>query len=530
VAGAQDAVRQTLAGAEHLATRRLGAVVLFAAALVGYAIDAVAWPLTPGRDLDEYLLFSLQAFDRETVLPWAMLFRTPGTPLVVGPALELFDGALAEPVSAVLYAVSIVAWTGAARFWGPRVAVATAPILLLNPAYAAMFHEFGSELVMAAGFAVLALLVVRAAWQPTIARWVAAGAAAAFVVLVRPGNIVLLALAAVPLLARAAWRERLAATAAFTAAAILPLVVWVTHNGLRYDEWGIARGGKAVVPFYRVLLTDHLTEPDASPASGRLADAVRRELVTREPYRAYRVSTDDVFERATARVHEDMYILSDEQFGWDSDYGVLRSAALEAIERHPGAYASGVADTFWQQLSEPYYRLAPGRQPAPEPSGADAGAVPAPSEGQLIPGGQNLWISRPDQAIRQVWDSPTTFHFAFADPSLRPRFDELVRRRDDLLGRLPDRAGSTWLATRLNQLGRWYPRPVLWLALGLVAIAVRRPVQWPLLGALATSGLLVVVLNALGLPPDPHYMLPVAPAFIVFGLGGLLGVRKPGAA
>jgi len=526
VAGARDAARRTLAGAERLASRRLGAALLFGAALVGYGIDAIAWPLTAGRDLDEYLLFYLQAFDRETVLPWSMLFRTPGTPLVVGPVLDVWNGVLAEPVSAVLYAGSIVAWAGVGRFWGERVALLTALALLINPAYAAIFHEFGSELVMAAGFALLALLLVRAASRPTVGRWIAAGAATAFVVLVRPGNIVLLALAAVPLLVRATWRERLVGVAVFAAAATVPLAAWVAHNGLRYDEWGIARGSKAVLPFYRVLLTDHLTDPEAGPASRRLAQAVRSGLVTREPYRSYHVSVAHVFERATARVHEDMYILSDETFGWDSDYGVLRDAALEAIEQRPTAYAAGVADTVWLQLSEPFYRLAPGVSSQQDSPSTRTGELPAPSEGQLIPGGQNLWISRPDNAIRQVWDSPTTFHFTFADPALRPRFDELVRERDELLGRLPGRAGSEWLATRLNQLGRWYPRPVLWLLLGLVAIAVRRPERWPLLCVLATAGLLVVLLNALGLPPDPHYMLPVAPAFIVFGAGGLLGVRS----
>jgi hypothetical protein len=522
--GARDAARSALARTEGLASRRLGAVVLFICGLVGYAIDGVAWPLTAGRDLDEYLLFSLQAFDADTLLPWSMLFRTPGTPAVVGPVLDLFGGALAEPVSAVLYAASIVAWAAAARTWGPRAALAVAAVLLFYPGYAAMFHELGSELVMAAAFALWAFLLTRASVDPTIGRFAAAGAAAALVTLVRPGNIVLLALALFPLVLPGTWRVRLGWAGAFLAAAVLPLLAWTVHNGLRYDEWGLARGGKAVIPLYRALLFDRIVEPDNGPASRRLADAVDRYLVTREPYRSYGITTRQVFEEASARVHEDLYTLSDEVFGWDEDYQTLRDVGVEAVKTHPGAYASGVLDTVWQQLSEPYFREV-GEAPAPAPAAAETG-LPPPSEGQLIPGGQNLWILRPDNAIRQEWLSPTTFRFVFDRPADRPRFDELVRRRDELIAALPDRSGNATLALWLNRLGRWYPRPILWVVVGVLALALRRTLRAWTLVALATGALLVVLLNALGLGPDPHYVLPVAPAFVLFGLGALLGPRR----
>ena len=503
------------------------AVVLFVCGLVGYAIDAIAWPLSPGRDLDEYLLFYLQLFDRDTLLPWSMLFRTPGTPLVVGPLLDLGGGAFAEPVSAALYAGSIVAWAVAARSWGTRPALAVAAVLLFYPGYAAMFHEFGSELVMAAAFALWALLFTRASVSPTVGRFAAAGAGVALVTLVRPGNIVLLALSLFPLVLPGSRSDRLRWAGAFAAAAALPLLAWTLHNGLRYDEWGLARGGNAVIPLYRLLLFDRIAGPDDGPASRRLARAVDEHLVTREPYRSYGVTTDDVFERATARVHEDLYTLSDETFGWDDDYATLRDAGIEAIRAHPGAYAGGVLDTVWQQLSEPYYRaVAESAQASadPEPATRPDG-LPPPSEGQLIPGGQNLWILRPDNAIRQEWTSPTTFRFVFDRPADRPRFDELVRRRDELLAALPDRSGNATLALWLNRLSRWYPRPIIWVALGVIALALRRTARAATLVALATGALLVVVLNALGLGPDQHYVLPVAPAFVVFGLAALLGPR-----
>ena len=342
---------------------------------------------------------------------------------------------------------------------------------------------------------------------PALGRFALVGAGVAVVALARPGNVVLVVFVLFPLVVRGAWRNRLRWAGAFAAAAVLPLLAWTVHNGLRYDEWGLARGGKAVIPLYRALLFDRIVEPDNGPASRRLAAAVEEHLVTREPYRSYGITTRQVFEEASARVHEDLYTLSDEVFGWDEDYATLRDAGVEAVKEHPGAYASAVLDTIWQQLSEPYYRVV--GDPHAEPAPADeATGLPPPSEGQLIPGGQNLWILRPDNAIRQEWTSPTSFRFVFDRPADRPRFDELVRRRDELLAALPDRSGNATLALWLNRLSRWYPRPILWVALGVIALALRRTVRAAVLVALATGALLVVVLNALGLGPRPALRAP----------------------
>ncbi|MCS7007227.1 MAG: hypothetical protein RMM28_07690, partial [Thermoleophilia bacterium] len=69
--------------------------------------------------------------------------------------------------------------------------------------------------------------------------------------------------------------------------------------------------------------------------------------------------------------------------------------------------------------------------------------------------------------------------------------------------------------------------PIVFIVLGVAAIAIRRPRGWPTLVALASAAFLVVLLNALGLFADRHFVLPVAPAFVLLGRGGLLGERPP---
>ena len=283
-----------------------------------------------------------------------------------------------------------------------------------------------------------------------------------------------------------------------------------------------------MIPFYRAFITDRIVSPDNGPASRRLANAIEHHLLTRDPYKAYAVTLPEVFSSGSFRIHEDLYLLSDQVFGWDSNYSVLRKAGVEAVRAQPGAYASGVLRTVWQQLSKSYFRAPPA-----EPSGTSQAVVdvkgrelPAPSEGEPIPSGQNVWISRPDNRIRDVWTSATRHHFVFLRPADKPRFDQILRERDALFSAVPDRKGNAELRLRLNQLSRWFPRLILWIALGVIALALRRPRGARTLIAIALAALLVIVFNALGLFADPHFALPVAPAFILLGAGALLAPRR----
>jgi hypothetical protein len=507
-------------------------VLLFALGIAVYAVRAIGWPLVGGRDLDEYLYGYIQFLDWHPLLPWSMLFRTPVTPLVAGASLDVAGGALAEPLLAVLFALSVVAWAAAARAFSTRAALLVAAALLVYPAYGLMFHELSSEPLFAAAFALWALLVTRAAERPSAHRFAVGGLGVALLALIRPGNAVLLAFVLFPLLLPVRWPKRAAWAAAFLVAAVLPLAAWAVLNGVRFGDYTLARGGNAVIPFYRAFISDKIVSPDNGPASRRLAAAVKAHLLTRDPYKAYGVTTAAVFSSGSFRIHEDLYLLSDQVFGWNTDYSILRRAGLEAVRAHPGVYASGVAHTVWHQLSRSYFREPPAPAASSSaPASAPATVVvrgrrlPAPTEGQPIPAGQSVWISRPDNSIRDVWTSATQHHLVFRHASDRRPFDRIIRERNSLFAALPHRRGNTQLALRLNQLSRWFPRPIIWIALGLLGLVWRRPRGLRTLVALALSALLVIVFNALGLFADPHFALPVAPAFVLLGSAALLGAR-----
>jgi Glycosyltransferase family 87 len=354
------------------------------------------------------------------------------------------------------------------------------------------------------------------------------GAGVGILTLVRPGNQTLLLFALLPLALRLTWRTRVIAAAAFVVPAVLLIGGWAIHNGLRYDNYTVARGGNATVPFFRAFVTDKIVRPTNGPASRELAVAVKRDLLPKEPYRSYRITLDDFFREASPRMQVDLLTLSDRIKGWHSNYRWLRDVGVEAVRTHPATYAEGVARSVWGMLRQGVYRAPSAHAASPAQSEGSnlPGVLPKPSEGEPIPAPHEGGVTTPDGSIYTVWTSPTEHHLVFVHPGDEARYLALHRRMDELARNLPDRHGSSTLTLRLNQASRWFPPAVLWLALAALAFVIRRP-RWGLaLSAPALAGLVIVVLSALGLPAEPHYSMPVAPAFVLLAGGALLAPRR----
>jgi dolichyl-phosphate-mannose-protein mannosyltransferase len=507
---------------------------LVGAALLVYGLVSYALPLAAGRDLARYLLVYAQLFDADVVYPHAVLTRTPVAPLVAGGLLDL--GPLAAEVgAAILYAVSVLAWCSVARRFGAAAAVATAAALLLYPGYVLLFHELASDAVFAAAFAVFAVACTRALEGPSAGRVAVLGASVALLVLVRPVAQVLLLLVLVPLLAARTWPGRIRATTAFVLAAGVPLLGWTLHNGVRLDDYTVARGGGASIPLFRAFVADRIVEPENGPASRELARAVARDLLPNEPYRSYGIDLDRFFSSGSSRMHDDLVVLADRTWDWDDDYRHLARVGREAVRAHPGTYLRGVARDTYRLLLWPLYPPGDTTEAAPVVAGVPialgepiAGGLPPPTEGQPIPSARTApYLSTPDGRIREVWTSATEHHIVFSDPADTARAGALDRRVDELLGRLPDRDPRPGLVRWLDSASRWYPRPVLWLVIGLVAVAWRRPRRASVPLVLAGAAALVLVSTALAVYAVAEYSVPVVPAFVLLATVGVLGRYRP---
>ena len=511
-----------------------GIAAVIGLALFVWILQSVAWPVVAGRDLGTYLRYYAQMWDWDAVFPQAMLGRTPVAPLVTGLTLE-GGGVAVEALMAALFVASVLCWTLAATSFGKRAAALVAALLLLYPGYGALFHQFSSDALSGAGFAFWALAAVRVSLRPSALRFALLGVGVVALVLIRPGNQVFLAFALAPLVLDGAWRVRLGRSAAFLGAAVVLLTVWAGHNAVRYDDFAVARGTNIAIPFFRAFTQERIVSPENGPASRRLGTAVERELLPQEPYRSYGVDVEEFFSSGSGRMIEDAASLTDRVFGWDSDYTILRDAGLEAVREHPGSYASGVARTVWNLLRSPAYVTPPSRDESPEAAKLVADVVtgaelPTPSEGDLIPGSrQGLWTSTPDNRIREVWTSATEHHLVFRDSRDEARAAHVDAEIGRLLDRLPDRAGNASLAHRLNQASYRFPPPGLWLVVGVIAVALRRPRNARIAVGLSALAMLLLVVSALGLPAAGEYAMPVAPAFALLAGAGLFGPRAAGA-
>jgi hypothetical protein len=522
-------LRRAWRGVAQLVESRWGAPALFALALLVFALGSLAEPVSPGRDAGRYLLVYAQLFDEHVVFPWALASRTPVAPLVIGPLLDA-GPVFVELGAAILYASSIVAWVAVARRFGSAAAVATAACLLLYPGYLLLFHRLSSDAVFAAGFACVALLFVRAAERRTPARAAALGLGVAALVLVRPVAQPLLVLLLLALVVPGPWRARVRLTAAFTVVALLPLGAWAVHNAYRADDFTLQRGSGATLPLFRAFVADRIVDPTNGPASRAVARAVAQDLLPNEPYRSRRIQLDEFFSSGSARMHDDLIGLSDRTWGWDDDYRQLSRVGREAVLAHPGAYARGVAGDLRDLLVWPLYAEISEQTPA-DPQDAPTeptpgAAAPIPSDDEPIPSGrQASYVSTPDGRIREVWTSPTEHGFVFDEPRDEAGSEALNARLGELTAAFPDRQQRTGLLEWLNSASRWYPRPVMWLLLGALACAIRRPRGIAPTAVLAVGALLTLLGTSLAVYAVAEYSVPVVPAFVLLATAGLFGPR-----
>jgi hypothetical protein len=487
---------------------RIAVAACFLLALAAYGVESIAWPLREGRDGTTYLMYYRDMWNAHPAYPELMLFRTPLAPLLLGAPLQLGGAVLLEIVLGVAYALSVTAYALAASAFGSACAVVVAVALLVYPPYAALFHQASSDPVFAFVLALWTLGAVRTAQRPSLARYGLLGVGTLALVLARPSSQLFLLFAVVPLVLAGAWRARALRAAAFAAAAAAALVAWAGYNSLRYGDFVVSRTGSADVPFYRVFVLEKAVSPDNGPASRELAAAVKRDLLP-----AYRgqFTVRTFFSTASDRMWNDLVVLSDRRWGWNSDYAILRKVALETIESRPRAYLRDVASAVRIELDSGYAWTASVR-PAPAPSAPKARAAAAQAADPNDPGGILWWLaSTPDGHIRPVPNG-----LVWTNPGGQAHAAWLKRSVQRLESDLPNRSGSTRVATLLNDWAHGFPRMTLWLVLGLAALLVRRPRGWRLPSALALLGLVVVVATVAGMPPGIEYRLPFDPLFVLF--------------
>jgi len=518
-------------------TRRLdgwtGATVLCAAGLAAYWFEALAWPLQRGRDSWDYWLYYLQLGDRHPVFWAVQLFRTPLTPLVTGIPMSIGGAQLLEVVLSLIYAATIVGWAWAARPFGRIAALVAALVALALLPYAAMFHEVSSDFLFGALLAPWTGLVVRAGLRPSTRTLVSLGLLTAGLTLTRPaGQVLVLAAGAAALVGPGRSRVRLSRLGIAAAAAIVPLLLWAGVNAIRYDDFTVARGGKAWVPFFKVLSLKTI-DPQNGPSSRRLAAAIEHDVLTLPPYRRLHVDLATYLHSPSNLEAIRLIALSDRDFGRSSNYSVLFDTSWETIRHAPRDYVSSVSRTFrhflWFRFSLEPVRRKPPPPPGPRVLHVDGKESPSPEAvSPMAQAARYGFVWCPTDAIdRCIFKHPEQI---FPVASQQRRYVQLTDRVREWNSQLPLRNGSRWLAAKLGTLSWDLPTaPIVWIVLALAGIAIRRPRAWPSLLVLLGAGLVVLFVHALSQEPQAEFSIPLTPMFALAAVAAFFG-RRPDSA
>jgi hypothetical protein len=514
---------------EAFVPTRRAAALLFLVALGVYWLQALGWPMAKGRDTWDYLAYYLQLVDSEPPLDMLQLFRTPLTPLAVGLPLDVGGHVLLEIVFGLFYATSVLAWSATALTFGRLPALLASALLLLYPAWATLYHQASSDAVFATGLALWALLLARTLERPSTWRFAALGAGVAVLVLIRPANQILLPAVLAAFLVPVAWRRRIGWATAALAAAVAILGGWALHNGIRYDDATVARGGRAWVPFLRVWLADESIAPENGSDSRRLASLIEREVLAEGPHARLDVTLDAYLANPSNYETVRLIALSDEVLGRGENYDVLFGSALEGIREDPETYVRGVADVFWEFLQQQPLRedVAPREQTEPSPPEptfeADGAVLPNPQAYVLVEGVPYGFVWCASDYI----DSCTLRRPARAwdDADRQRRYREIVSQIRAWDADLPAREGVSAVDEVLNRITPRFPRPPFWIAMAIVGLAIRRPRNGRTIVVLWACAVAVLLVHAASQGVAPEFALPLYPLFIVTGLCAVAGDR-----
>jgi hypothetical protein len=250
-------------------------------------------------------------------------------------------------------------------------------------------------------------------------------------------------------------------------------------------------------------------------------------VLAKGPHAPLDVSLDEYLDNGSNYETVRLIALSDDVLGRGENYDVLFDSALEAVREHPGTYARGVADAFWEFLRQQPLRedVRPREQTAPSapaPTFESGGAVlPSPRAYLLVEGVPYgfVWCAS-DYIDSCTLDRP---ELVWNDAERQERYREIVSRVRDWDADLPAREGVSYVDEILNRITPRFPRPPFWITIAVVGLAIRRPRGWRAIVVLLACAAAVLLIHAASQGVAPEFALPLYPLFIVTGLAAVAG-------
>ncbi len=443
---------------------------LSALALLTYTVESLAWPLHLGRDGLNYIMYYLDMWAQQPVYQLLMVRRTPIAPIFYGLSLSFWGSLATEVISAIMYSTSLLLIYWLACHFGQKIGLTVALLVNFYPAYGSLYHVVASEPPATFFFILICALFFDAMDAPNVKKFALLGVVSVLAILSRPDGVALLGLAVGPFLfAISRLRDKVRFSLTLVAVAISLLLVWSTYNYVRYDDFIIARGEKAQIPLERAFTFAHTVRAENGPASADLVKLVSTELLNKEPYVSYHIDTQTFFSRGTERMFSDLAPLSDQFYGWNSDYSRLRLVGIEAVKANPVLFFWGFfKSSIGMLIYNPEWPVAMRRATNMAAPSVNTDGLPTPSEGDLIP--RSYYLSNSSSPDGRAQPVPDTIELRILNPNFQKQMENFNRSLIPYQNMLPNRDGSAPVADLLNQISLLYPPPILWLIMGFVGL------------------------------------------------------------
>lgn len=503
---------------QHLDQITLGII-----SLVTYGLQSLAWPLFFGRDAWTYLYYYLDMGSKIPVYQYVMARRTPVAPLLFGTSLSFGGAVFTEVLMAALYCISILGIYTIGSQFSRKIGLLLAFLVNIYPAYGQRFHAIETESPSAVLLILLCVLAFNAFNSPKYWKFVLLGICTFILSLTRPDHIVFLALAVLPfLLPNIPLEKKVRFTFTFLVVSVPLFLAWGSYNYIRYDDFTISRGGDAHIPFQRAFEFSHTVNADNGPASADLVKVIETELLTKEPYKSYKIDSHTFFTQGSERMFYDLPGLCDLHYGWDSDYSQLKKAGVEAVMAHPipflWSYIKSAGVLLLFNSTQPASNVQDDKSNQPL---LGANNLPIPTKGDLIPRASYLYIySSPD--ARSLTD-PNSLELKILDPATRAKTAQMEAQLDKFREMVPNRNGSPSIAAFLNFLIVIFPPALFWLIFGIFGLISGFSRKKLLLAGLCGLSLMIILYPIIGINPVPIMRIRFDPIFI---LAGLLGFQE----
>ncbi|EKE25374.1 MAG: hypothetical protein ACD_5C00188G0004, partial [uncultured bacterium] len=446
-----------------------------------FVLQAIAWPLSPGRDFGSYVTYYLQMWMQELGYPRVMLHRTPIFPLYLGVFWKIGGPLMLEVLSGILFVTGILIVYKIGKHFSKISGVIAAILVLVYSAYGAIFHYVGTEFLTSVVFLYWTFLVIQLGDDFKISSYFLSGILAGLLIWIRPGNQIFIIFFLYPLFLRnVTFFTRIKASAAFIVTVVFLYTVLSSYNWLRYEHFGLASGNRGT-PFYKVFTSDKLVKPGNGETSKALAELIESELLDKEPYSREGVTKESFFENPTGRKWFDILVLT-ERFSLPGD-NPLRGIAIEAIKTNPLKYIGcNIRDLILLMCNvHQYFPVVPQK---------DDNAPSRPSVDLLK---RNL-----EERLENNKDNDIAISYFEMEMY---RNNDSLERIANLQGeifesgmRLPNRSGNEFLGKVLNFSTSIFPGMFWFIIFGLVGFVIyRRKNIYPFLFMVTISILSIII-------------------------------------